>query len=336
MNFDPFNELGGGSALRFDEGQFFSSIQDDYCLPVASHSPETERLDYIHDVYKYHAGNIPDEVAILLSDGRPWRILDVGCGTGRWALEMIEAFPNIHITGVDLAHPPITVFPPNFSFEIHDVTKGQEYEDDVFDVVHVRDIHAGMPDYHAMLTECVRVLRPGGYLLVKEIEWVPAVLDGSDAQERFPAICAILGSFRNALSERFLDPLVGVNLESYVDNVSGLCDVHYSRHMVPMTPWSDDPILNYTGQMTRLAMAILGGTMRIMLLDHGESDPDGRYAAGIEELRDLLGQPIWYFGSVVARKEGELSDPEPDAELEGYSQEMDEEKDETGWIRDED
>ncbi|WVQ63313.1 uncharacterized protein L199_001465 [Kwoniella botswanensis] len=308
MNFDPFNELGGGSALRFDEGQ-----QDDYCLPVASHSPETERLDYIHDVYKYHAGNIPDEVAALLSDGKLRKILDVGCGTGKWALEILEAFPNIHITGVDLAHPPITVFPPNFSFEIHDVTKGQEYDDDVFDVVHVRDIHAGMPDYQEMLTECVRVLRPGGYLLVKEIEWVPAVLDGSNAQERFPAICA--GSFRDALSERFLDPLVGVNLESYVDNVSGLCDVHYTRHMVPMTPWSDDPILNYTGQMTRLAMAILGGTIRIMLLDHGESDPDGRYAAGIEELKDLS---------------------ELEAELEGYSQEMEEEKGETGWIGDED
>ncbi|WVW80854.1 hypothetical protein I302_102844 [Kwoniella bestiolae CBS 10118] len=333
MNFDPFNELGGGSALRFDEGQ-----QDDYCLPVASHSPETERLDYIHDVYKYHAGNIPDEVATMLSDGKSRRILDVGCGTGKWrvmlffmtikALEMIEAFPNIHITGVDLAHPPITVCPPNFLFEIHDVTKGQEYEDDTFDVVHVRDIHAGMPDYHDMLTECVRVLRPGGYLLVKEIEWVPDVLDGGDAEERFPAICA--GSFRDALSERFLDPLVGVNLESYIDNVSGLCDVHYTRHMVPMTPWSDDPILNYTGQMTRLAMAILGGTIRVMLMDHGESDPDGRYAAGIEELKDLSGQPIWYFGSVVARKEGDVSDPDMQV---GMGQE---EGGTGGWVGDED
>nr|XP_019007354.1 uncharacterized protein I206_07920 [Kwoniella pini CBS 10737]OCF46135.1 hypothetical protein I206_07920 [Kwoniella pini CBS 10737] len=220
---------------------------------------------------------------------------------------MISAFPNIHITGVDLAHPPITVFPPNFAFHIHDVTKGQEYENDTFDVVHVRDIHAGMPDYHAMLTECVRVLRPGGYLLVKEIEWIPRLLDGGDAKARFPAICSILDSFRDALSERSLDPMVGVNLKSYIDNVTALKDIQYSRHLVPMTPWSDDPILHYTGQMTRLAMAILGGTMRIMLLDHGESDPDGRYSAGIEELKDLSGQPIWVFGSIIAKKEGEMS-----------------------------
>ncbi|WWC65050.1 uncharacterized protein I303_107664 [Kwoniella dejecticola CBS 10117] len=331
MNFDPFNELGGGSALRYDDGQ-----QDDYCLPVASHSPETERLDYIHDVYKYHAGNVPEEVANLLNDGTTRRILDVGCGTGKWALEMIADFPDIHITGVDLAHPPITVFPSNFSFEIHDVTKGQEYEDDTFDVVHVRDIHAGMPDYHAMLTECVRVLRPGGYLLIKEIEWVPKLLDGGDAEQRFPAICAILESFRDALSERSLDPLVGVNVESYIDSVEGVTDIQYSRHMVPMTPWSDDPVLKYTGQMTRLAMAILGGTIRVMLLDHGESDPDGRYAAGIEELKDISGQPIWYFGSVVARKEGELDVTEEEEEEAEEGAVEDEEASHEGWRRDED
>ncbi|WRT70664.1 uncharacterized protein IL334_007662 [Kwoniella shivajii] len=302
MSFDPFNELGGGSALRLDDGQ-----QDDYCLPVASHSPETERLDYIHDVYKYHAGNIPAEVAAFLNNGARREILDVGCGTGKWALEMIEAYPNIIVTGVDLAHPPITVFPENFKFEIHDVTKGQEYADNTFDVVHVRDIHAGMPDYHTMLTECVRVLRPSGYLLVKEIEWIPRLPNGGNAEERFPAICQ--ESFRDALIERSLDPMVGIHLAEYINNVSGLCDIKHTRHMVPMTPWSDDPILKYTGRMTQLAMSILGGTIRIMLLDHGESDPDGRYAAGIEELKDLSGEPIWFFGSVIARKQGELGDP---------------------------
>ncbi|WWC92293.1 uncharacterized protein L201_007247 [Kwoniella dendrophila CBS 6074] len=320
MTFDPFNELAGGSALRFDEGQ-----QDDYCLPVASHSPETERLDYLHDVYKYHAGNVPDEVAKLLSDGNQRRILDVGCGTGKWALEMVEAFPDIHITGVDLYHPPITAFPSNFHFEIHDVTKGQEYADDTFDVVHARDLHAGMPEYHVMLVECIRVLRPGGYLLLKEIEWVPKLLDGGDAEQRFPAICE--RTFRNALSERFLDPLVGINLESYIDNVPGLVDIQYSRHMVPMTPWSDDPILNYTGQMTRMAMAILGGTIRVMLLDHGEPNPDNRYKAGIEELKDLTGQPIWYFGSIIARKQGELRDSEGTTDQ--YAEEMMTEEEET-------
>ncbi|WVQ95608.1 hypothetical protein IAU59_002706 [Kwoniella sp. CBS 9459] len=304
MNFDPFNELDGGSALRFDEGQ-----QDDYCLPVPSHSPETERLDYIHEVYKYHAGNIPDEVATLLNDGKTRRILDVGCGTGKWALEVAEAFPNAMVTGVDLCHPPIPNFPENFHFEIHDVTKGQGYADEAFDVVHVRDIHAGMPDYHSMLVECVRVLRPGGFLLVKEIEWMPRLSDpDGDAEERFPGICA--RSFTDALIERNLDPWVGVNLESYVGNVAGLSEMDYSRHLVPMTPWSEDPVLHYTGRMTQMAMAILGGTMRIMLMDHGEPNPDGRYEAGIRELKDLTGEPVWFFGSVVARKEGELGEGE--------------------------
>ncbi|RSH85258.1 hypothetical protein EHS25_005065 [Saitozyma podzolica] len=40
----------GGSLLRFDDGQFFSSLQDDYCLP---------RLDLQHEAFKYTTGNLP-------------------------------------------------------------------------------------------------------------------------------------------------------------------------------------------------------------------------------------------------------------------------------------
>ncbi|WWC92294.1 uncharacterized protein L201_007248 [Kwoniella dendrophila CBS 6074] len=303
MTFDPFNELAGGSALRLDEGQ-----QDDYCLPVASHSPETERLDFVHDIYKYTAGNIPDEVMELLSDGQDRSILDVGCDTGKWAVEMTEAFPNVHVIGVDLAHPPITVFPPNFHFEIHDVTKGQEYANDTFDIVHVRDITPGISDFHGMLEECVRVLRPGGHLLVKEIEWMPYLHGGGDPRERMPAFRD--SAFRSALSERSIDPMIGINLKRYVGNVRGLCDIQYSRHMVPLSPWSDDPILNYTGHLTRIGMPILGNTMRVMLIDHGHPDPDSTYAEAMRELSDLTIKPAWYFGNVAARKQGKFTDVE--------------------------
>jgi ubiquinone/menaquinone biosynthesis C-methylase UbiE len=37
-----------------------------------------------------------------------------------------------------------------------------------------------------MLAECVRVLKPRGYLLVMEIEWVVSCLTGEEAESHLP------------------------------------------------------------------------------------------------------------------------------------------------------
>ncbi|WVQ85912.1 hypothetical protein IAT38_008080 [Cryptococcus sp. DSM 104549] len=291
-------ELEGGSALRFDEGQ-----QDDYCLPVPSHPPESDRLDALHEVYRYSCGNLPDEAAALLSDGTQRRVLDIGCGTGKWACEMAQAHPDVLVVGQDLVHPPIPHLPSNFIFEIHDVTKGQDYPDETFDVVNIRDIHAGMPDYQGMLHECVRILRPGGYLIVKEIEWDPRLSDPEqEPRELYPWFCDDL--WRRALAERGLDPWAGVNLPHYIGNLHGLANIEYTRHPIPMKPWSDEELQSFTGSMTRVALSILGNTMRVMLIDHGAPDPDTLYLHAQRELAEVDGEPVWYFGNVVARKAG--------------------------------
>lgn len=78
---------------------------------------------------------------------------------------------------------------------MRDVLYGFEDEDDTYDVVHVRDIAMGVcpalhtpaslfmytkiqiRDYPALLTECIRVLKPGGYLVLLELEWMADFLD---------------------------------------------------------------------------------------------------------------------------------------------------------------
>ncbi|KAL7422793.1 hypothetical protein Q5752_002089 [Cryptotrichosporon argae] len=296
---DDDDDLQGGSALRYDDGHFFSFLQDDYVLPVPSHPPELDRLELIHAILRETIGLVPPQVDALLSGGDR-RILDVGCGTGQWALEVAQAYPTCQIVGVDLVDTPLATPPLNCHFRIHDIIRGLPCEDDSIDVVRTAGVLLGIHDYPALLTECARVLRPGGYLLLREIEYAAAFLDGADPGERAPAVAT--ATFRNALVERGLNHWGGYGLDDLAAGVRGIDIVAAQRHSVPLGMWSTDPTLRRHGAMSRQILRLLADSTRVMFHDHGVAEPEALRDAALAEVdagRDGL---VWVYDFVLARK----------------------------------
>jgi len=69
------------------------------------------------------------EIVKILLDGRhylaplshedpPRKILDLATGTGRWAIEMADKFPEAQIIGTDLSPIQPRIVPPNLNFYI--------------------------------------------------------------------------------------------------------------------------------------------------------------------------------------------------------------------------
>ena len=50
----------------------------------------------------------------------PKEILDIGCGTGIWALDMADEYPACQVIGTDLSPVQPTWVPPNCRFEVDD------------------------------------------------------------------------------------------------------------------------------------------------------------------------------------------------------------------------
>ncbi len=143
----------------------------------------------------------------------PARILDVGCGTGQWAIGMAQQFPNAQVVGLDIvspARPFPAPLPPNFAFSEVNVLRGLgDIPDASFDFVHMRDVGQGIPaqQWQRVINELVRVTVPGGWIETVELS-LPH--DGG------PAFTAIHAMIAQILTARGVDVAYAQRVDSYL------------------------------------------------------------------------------------------------------------------------
>lgn len=143
------------------------SFVEDAAYMLPKDEREVDRLDMQHYTARFIIhGN---HMAPL---DKPGRILDVGCGTGRWVIEMAKEFPQAEVVGLDIVKPNINseARPVNTLFTQRDVLKGLPFTDGVFDYVHMRFLIAALPtkDFLSVINELQRVTRPGGWIELTE------------------------------------------------------------------------------------------------------------------------------------------------------------------------
>lgn len=94
-------------------------------------------------------------------------ILDMGCGTGTWALAIAKERPDSHITAVDLTPPKLTC-PPNLQIVEADLERDWHF-DKSFSFIHGRMIMTGIHDWSKLFSKCWHHLEPGGWLELLDI-----------------------------------------------------------------------------------------------------------------------------------------------------------------------
>jgi ubiquinone/menaquinone biosynthesis C-methylase UbiE len=200
-----------------------------YLLP--KDDAEIHRLDFQH--YMLHAALRSNYLAPI---GQPRDILDVGTGTGRWALEMALAFPAANIVGVDLVAPPVDaearkkqqpdIRPDNYAFVTANILERLPFPGMSFDFTHQRLLIGAIPAvrWAEVVGEMVRVTRPGGWVELVEAAPPP---DGG------PALRALCEWLVVASDKRGLDALVGPKIGGMLQD-AGLQAVKYREVDVPI------------------------------------------------------------------------------------------------------
>jgi malonyl-CoA O-methyltransferase len=103
---------------------------------------------------------------VILSACRGARkILDAGCGKGRYAALVKAWLPESEVYGVDISKEMLAAVPPGIYCKlasIHDMP----FADDEFDVVYCIEALEHVPNPSAAVAEMARLVRPGGYLII--------------------------------------------------------------------------------------------------------------------------------------------------------------------------
>ncbi|CAK7273633.1 hypothetical protein SEPCBS57363_005749 [Sporothrix epigloea] len=196
---------------------------------------EQDRLRLVHQVFL----NVFNLELTSVALENPKYILDIGTGTGEWAIGMAELFPDCEVVGIDISAIQPTAVPHNVFFEIDDCEAEWMRPKDTIDLVHLRDMAGAFTSWDFVLLEALGCLKPGGYVEVLDFH------DHAGQNANFLASFqpdAQIHAFARAVDEASIKAgrrRGAHHLEAQRFERLGFVDVQISERAIPLNAHSD-------------------------------------------------------------------------------------------------
>lgn len=123
----------------------------EYAFP--NDEEELERLDMQHAMM---CRLMSDKLFWAPIHPNPTKVLDLGTGTGIWAVDFADMFPSAEVIGTDLSAIQPSWVPQNLSFIIDDAEADWTFESDSFDYIHNRNFVCSIRDWPRLIEQAYR------------------------------------------------------------------------------------------------------------------------------------------------------------------------------------
>ena len=188
-------------------------------------------------------------------------ILDIGCGPGGWVLDVAFENAKINVVGIDISQQMVEYARAhaeaqgmnNASFQVMNALEALAFDDNSFDVVNARYIHAFMmkTSWTPVMQEIMRILRPGGRVLLTDGEWS---ISNSPAFEKMGAMLTRVGtvtgrSFSPDGRHIGITPMLGRFLRD-----AGFVDIQRKAHVLDFSAGAEDYGNTYQDLMAGLKL----------------------------------------------------------------------------------
>jgi SAM-dependent methyltransferase len=195
---------------------------------------ERERLAAIEAVLDLFTIDCLEKIGV--AEG--WQCLEVGAGAGSIAAWLCHRVGTKgKVVAIDLQTKFLeAIDAPNLEVRKHDITQ-EELEPNAFDLVSARKVLEHLADPSVALRWMAAAVRPGGWLLVEDMDLASFIHVSFPHRERFERAS---GKFVEALSSAGFQPKFGVRLGDELRAI-GLRNVSLEGVIIEGTGGSDHP-----------------------------------------------------------------------------------------------
>ncbi|KAL4926191.1 class I SAM-dependent methyltransferase [Aspergillus undulatus] len=150
---------------KYSAGQYY----------IPEDEQEQERLDMQHEIClismnrKLYLSPLPSTIQ---------NVLDIGTGTGIWAIDFADQHPSANVIGMDLSPIQPSWIPPNLKFEIDDYEQPWTYSQK-FDFIHGRMLSGSIADEQRLFQQAYDNLAPGGWFELMDFSFPVRSDDGT-------------------------------------------------------------------------------------------------------------------------------------------------------------
>ncbi|MCJ1224054.1 hypothetical protein MMC12_000697 [Toensbergia leucococca] len=216
---------------------------------------EIERLDIMHKMIEVSLGGKLHRAPIGKGSQR---ILDIGTGTGSWAIEIVKVIrvnssieASIQILGNDLSPIQPHWVPPNVRFEVDDAEADWTYSQK-FDYIHCRCMGNAIYNWPRLVQQCFEFTKPGCWTEFVDLDFEYTSPDGSLTPKH--AIKIFNSEFLRASRAANVEPCPGPRLEGWAKE-AGFIDLHHEKIVLPIGTWPADKHLKKVGAWNKLQIS---------------------------------------------------------------------------------
>ncbi|KAH7185148.1 S-adenosyl-L-methionine-dependent methyltransferase [Fusarium flagelliforme] len=235
---------------RTIKGRTYHSERGNAEYWASNDAQQNEAIDIIHHYLllaldeKLHLAPVKDDVK---------SVLDVGTGTGIWAIDFADEHPYAEVTGTDISPIQPSWVPPNVKFEIEDCTQPWTFSPDTFDFIHMRYLYGSIGDWGSLFQEAYRACAPGGW--VESFEASPR-LESDDGSVQEGSAIDEWGKFfiegGKKLGRTFT--IIDDDLQQKGMEEAGFVDIKTWDFKAPVGAWPKDPKMQEIGRFGHAAM----------------------------------------------------------------------------------
>lgn len=226
----------------YENGRRYHSYGSaEYAFP--NDDNEVERLDLQHHMM---TALMQNRLWWAPINHNPLRVLDIGTGTGVWAMDFADIFPSAEVIGTDLSPIQKSWVPPNCRFEIDDAEREWTFGVDSFDFIHARNLICAIRDWPRLVHQCYEHTRPGGWVEFQmkhvDIKSDDGTLPPDSALRRWGELTF------EASAKMGTDFVETTKVHEYMQQ-SGFVNVQQHICKLPIGPWAKNRQLKKVGAL---------------------------------------------------------------------------------------